>query len=69
MDIFVGNFWGKEDGWKADENKTFVSEEDIDNIFENFDIVYFNEKKYSKKTASGKMKFWHVYEVIAKKVR
>ena len=60
---------GKEDGWKDDENKTFVSEEDVDNIFENFDIVYFNEKKYSRDTASGKMKFGHVYEVIAKKVR
>ena len=69
MDIFVGNFFGKEDGWKDDENKTFVSEEDIDNIFENFDIVHFNEKKYRKETAGGKMKFWHVYEVIAKKVR
>lgn len=70
MDIFVGNFLGQEDEWQDDENKTFVSKEDIDTIFEDFNIIYFNEKKYSKvKKVTEKMKFWHVYDVIAKKVK
>lgn len=67
---FVGNFLGKEDEWKDNENKTFVSKEDIDTIFEDFDIMYFKEKKYSKKKEStGRMKFWHIYDVIAKKIK
>lgn len=67
--ISVGNFFGQEDGWKNDETKTFVNKEKIDAIFKDFDIVYFNERKYSKENAAGRMKFWHVYDVIAKKVK
>ena len=65
---FVGNFLGKEDEWSKDTNRTFVNEKEIKNIFKNFKIIYLNEKKYKKLTAKGNMKFWDVYEVIAKKL-
>ena len=65
---FVGNFLGKEDEWSKDANRTFVNEKEIKDIFKNFKIIYFNEKKYKKLTAKGTMKFWHVYEIIAKKL-
>ena len=65
---FVGNFLGKEDEWSKDTNRTFVNEKEIKDIFKDFNIIYFNEKKYKKITAKGNMKFWHVYEIIAKKL-
>lgn len=65
---FVGNFLGKEDEWSKDNSRTFVNEQEIKKIFQNFNIIYFNEKKYKKLTAKGNMKFWHVYEIIAKKL-
>ncbi len=65
---FVGNFLGKEDDWSKDSNRTFVDKKEIEEIFKNFEIIYFQEKKYKKKTAAGKIKSWHVYEVIARKL-
>ena len=59
---------GKEDEWSKDTNRTFVNEKEIKDIFKDFNIIYFNEKKYKKITAKGNMKFWHVYEIIAKKL-
>lgn len=65
---FVGNFLGLEDDWSSDENKSFVNGEKINQIFKDFEIVYFSEMKYSKKKEStGKNKFWHVFDVIARK--
>lgn len=67
--VFVGNFLGKEDEWNKNEFRTFVDERDLKKIFKNFEMLYFNEKKFNKQTAKGKMKLWHVYEVIAKKIK
>ena len=64
---FVGNFLGKEDGWHNFKDRSFVDEQELKEIFKNFEINYFKEKRYNKKTAKGNMKFWHVYEIIAKK--
>lgn len=67
-DTFVGNFLGEDDEWKNDKNKTFVNREKIESIFKDFEIVYFNERRYNKmKISTGKVKFWHVYDLIAKK--
>lgn len=64
---FVGNFLGKEDDWSMDSNKTFIDKEQLDIIFKDFKIVFFKEEKFYKKTVKGKMKFWHIYQIIARK--
>lgn len=66
---FVGNFLGKEDGWSQNNTRSFTDEKELRAIFKDFQISYFKEKKYNKQTANGNMKFWHVYEIIAKKVK
>lgn len=65
---FVGNFLGKEDEWSKDINRTFVDKDEIEDIFKDFEMIHFQEKKFKKQTAKGRIKFWHVYEVIAKKL-
>lgn len=64
---FVGNFLGKEDDWSIDKNRTFIDKEQLDIIFKNFEIVFFKEKKFNKQTVKGKMKFWHIFQIIARK--
>ena len=64
---FVGNFLGNEDEWFNDKSKSFTDEEELKRIFDDFEIIYFKEKKYNKQTAKGNMKHWHVYEIIARK--
>ena len=62
---FVGNFLGKEDDWK--KSKTTVEKEELLNYFSKFKILYFSEEKYYKDVLTKKNKFWHVYNIIAKK--
>lgn len=64
---FVGNFLGKEDDWSTDSTRTFIDKEQLNKIFEDFEIVFFEEQKFNKKTAKGNMKFWHIYQIIARK--
>ena len=65
---FVGNFLGKEDEWSLDSNRTFIDKEQLDIIFKDFEIVFFKEIKFNKETTKGKMKFWHIYQIIARKI-
>ena len=58
------------DGMKAKikEQMVFLSKEQVLELFKNsFDIVEFNEIEKDCKTGLGKMKHWHIYNVIAKK--
>lgn len=62
-----GNFLGKDDEWKNDHNKVFVDEEGILKLFQEFDIVKLEENKFYKDSLKTKNKYWHVYNLIAKK--
>ncbi len=65
----MGNFFGLNDSWtKIKKEMTFLSKEQTLDLFENsFEIINFNEIEKDGKTGLGKMKHWHIYNVIAKK--
>lgn len=66
--FFVGNFFGLKDEWNIHENKgTFLSKEDVTELFKDFDILEFEEIEKNRSTALGKIKHWHTFEVIARK--
>lgn len=66
--FFVGNFFGLKDEWNIHENKgTFLSKEDVTELFRDFDILEFDEIEKDRSTALGKIKHWHTFEVIARK--
>lgn len=47
---------------------SFLSKQQVLDLFkESFEIVFFNEIEKDGKTGLGKMKHWHIYNVIAKK--
>jgi len=64
---FAGNFFGVNDSWAKDKMMTFHSKEDVNKLFKNFIIEYFEEKDEDGNTASGESKHWHVFSVIARK--
>ena len=57
------------DSWvNIKEQMVFLSKEQVLELFKNsFDIIEFNEVEKDGKTGLGKMKHWHIYNVIAKK--
>lgn len=65
---FVGNFFGINDEWaKMKKDMTFLLKEDCINLFDEFDIIKFEEIEKDVLTGLGKIKHWHIYNVIAKK--
>jgi hypothetical protein len=63
----IGNFFGFNDEWNTCNTKLiFYTKEQVLELFKEFDISYINEIEYDKNTAMGKMKHWHVIEVVAK---
>lgn len=66
--FFVGNFFGLKDEWNTGSDKrTFLSKEDVIELFKNFDILKFEEIEKNKPTALGNIKHWHTFEIVAKK--
>lgn len=64
---FVGNFLGDKDEWKiAKEKMTFLTKDQVMELFRNFEIVEFKEVEKDGLTGLGKMKHWHIFNVIAK---
>ena len=46
----------------------FLSKKQVLDLFkDSFEIIYFNEIEKNEKTGLGKMKHWHIYDIIAKK--
>lgn len=65
----MGNFFGSNDSWaKIKEQMIFLSKEKVLDLFKNsFEVVQFSEIEKDGKTGLGKMKHWHIYNIIAKK--
>lgn len=66
---FIGNFFGLNDSWKETKAEmVFLSKEEIMELFRDFEIIRFKEIEKDALTGLGKMKHWHIFDVIAKKV-
>jgi hypothetical protein len=65
----VGNFFGLNDSWvNIKEQMVFLSKEQALELFKSsFEIVHFNEIEKDGTTGLGKIKHWHIYNVIARK--
>ena len=67
---FVGNFFGINDEWKnIRDDMVFIEKEQVKKLFENFEIIDFKEIEENSKTGMGDMKHWHIFNVIAKKIK
>ena len=66
--FFVGNLFGVNDEWNTPEDKrTFLNKQQVIELFNDFEIIDFKEFEKDRATALGKMKHWHIFEIIAKK--
>ena len=63
----VANFFGVEDSWYGKENMTFLTKQNVIDLFQDFNIIYINEIKKKGVTSLQKEKFWHFIDIIATK--
>lgn len=65
---FVGNFFGVNDSWSVTKPQMlFLSKEQVIELFDGFEIVFFEEIEKDSLTALGKLKHLHFFNVIARK--
>lgn len=65
---FVGNFFGINDEWKESKDKMiFLTKDEVLELFKEFKIIKFKEVEKDLLNGLGKMKHWHIFNVIAKK--
>ena len=67
--IFCGHLFGKEDGWATNNEMTFHHRNSLDALFNNFKIHFLHEENSVSKTNSGEDKKWHVFHLVAVKLK
>ena len=66
---FSGQFFGVNDDWSNIQTMTFHTKEQALKLFDKFEIESFEEKDEDGFTAEGEAKYWHVFSVVAKKIK
>lgn len=64
---FAGHLFGLNDSWAIYNNMTFHNQDNINKLFENFEIEYFFEVEQDGFQAGGVPKHWHLYNIVARK--
>ena len=67
--IFCGQLFGNEDGWASNQNMTFHNRESLDDLFKDFRIHFLHEENSISNTSSGEEKNWHVFDLVAEKLK
>lgn len=63
---FVGTFLGKNDSWAKEKNDMIILDRNtINEMFKEFKIIKYEESENDKKTALGKIKHWHIFDITA----
>lgn len=67
---FAGHFFGKNHSWTSIRpNLIFFTKDEVLNLFQSFEIEYFEEENTDKDSMAGEKCHWHVYTIIAKKLK
>ena len=67
--IFCGQLFGNDDGWASNGSMTFHHRKSLDALFKNFRIHFLHEENSVSKTSSGEEKNWHVFNIVAVKLK
>ncbi len=63
--IFCGNFLGKNDDWLS--RYTTNTEDELRSLFQDFDILHYEDYEEDKDPVIGGSKHWHLIDIIARK--
>ena len=63
---FAGQFYGERDSWMGRSGMNFHTRSDVERLFSDFDIEFFEEEEDDSETPRGETKHWHVFHVVAR---
>jgi hypothetical protein len=67
--IFCGQLFGLEDSLASNKEMTFHHRKSLDTLFRNFRIHHLHEENSVSKTSSGEEKNWHIFDLVAVKLK
>jgi tellurite methyltransferase len=65
---FAGHFFGDRDGWAPAGRLVHMSRNQIESLFDDFELELFEEDERDFNDIDGRMKHWHIFHVVAKKL-
>ncbi len=63
---FCGQLFGDRDEWATEDDMTFHTRSEAEELFRDFKLERFDEDEEDSQTALGKPKHWHVFNVVAR---
>lgn len=66
--IFTGQLFGDADEWSSNQEMTFHTKVEAEELLKSFEVLHFEEVEKDSKTALGSQKHWHIFNFIVKKV-
>jgi len=64
---FSGHFFGRNDDWATNSKMSFHNREDLEDLFSDFILEWFEEVEGPMPLAAGGVKHGHWFEVVARK--
>ncbi len=62
-----GQLFGVRDSWTQYANLNFHTRGQVEARLANFDLEFFEEEEHPGKTALGEEKYWHIFQIVARK--
>ena len=64
---FSGQLFGDRDSWAALSNILTQTRSQVEELLQPFIVEFFEEEEHPGKTALGEDKYWHLYQIVARK--
>jgi len=64
---FSGQLIGDRDSWNQYDNMSCYSLAQVKDFFQDFEFDLFEEEEHPGKTALGEEKYWHIFQIVARK--
>ena len=64
---FCGQLFGDRDSGIVHPNISYHTREQVEQLLQPFEIEFFEEEEHPGKTALGEEKYWHLFQIVARK--
>lgn len=65
--LFCGHLFGDRDAWAASPETIHHTRQQVEELLQPFDLQWFEEEEHAGKTALGEAKYWHLFNIVARK--
>ena len=64
---FCGQLFGDRDSWAVYTSMNHHTREQVEVLLQPFELEVFEEEEHPGKTAIGEEKYWHIFQIVARK--